>query len=99
MRPCDIMAHFGPELVAFTLSSNPFIPGEVFECYLLACAVILYLVSCDRVPNAADVRICFFVREFRRVSHDTVPMESSIYSIAYIEGSDPVRLSCTSSNV
>ena len=23
MRPCDIMAHFGPELVAFTLSSNP----------------------------------------------------------------------------
>ena len=22
MRPCDIMAHFGPELVAFTLSSN-----------------------------------------------------------------------------
>ena len=25
MRPCDIMAHFGPELVAFTLSSNLFL--------------------------------------------------------------------------
>ena len=24
------------------------------------------------------------------MAHDTVPMESSIYSIAYIEGSDPV---------
>ena len=27
-----------------------------------------------------------------RAAHDTVPMESSIYSIAYIEVSDPVRL-------
>ena len=25
------------------------------------------------------------------MAHDTVPMESSIYSIAYLEGSDPVR--------
>ena len=42
----------------------PFIPGEVFEYSLLACAVILHLVSCDRVPNAADVRICFLFGNF-----------------------------------
>ena len=42
----------------------PFIPGVVFECYLLACAVILHLVSCDRVPNTADVRIYFLYGNF-----------------------------------
>ena len=60
--------------------------GEVFECSLLACAVILHLVSCDRVPNAADVRICFLFGNFT-AWHTT----QSPWNQAYT-GPDPVRL-------
>ena len=60
--------------------------GEVFECSLLACSVILHLVSCDSVPNAADVRICFLFGNFT-AWHTT----QSPWNQAYT-GSDPVRL-------
>ena len=44
MRPCDIMAQFDPELVAFTLSSNP-----KFDYLRLMSGVRYFLEAFDKL--------------------------------------------------